>query len=155
MEHNSFTLPYHLHAWPRFWHIAWNGMKSFKRRPYWSRSLMKRIIIDELNFTKMLNRTDQHSRFLHSILFFRWITLKDQINRHKCRYWSDANPHSMLDIYTQYVQKVTVCGGILKEALFGPLYKKLQRLLVFICDNSWLQHPLITLEMFDVFDNTG
>lgn len=48
--------------------------------------------------------------------------LNGEVNKHNCRYWSDTNPHWMIEGHTQYPQKVNVWAGILNDTLIGPYF---------------------------------
>lgn len=70
----------------------------------------------------MMNRMDENPLFLYNIVFSdeATFTLKGEVNRHNCRYWSDTNPAWMLESHTQYPQKVNVWAGILNDTIIGP-----------------------------------
>lgn len=44
------------------------------------------------------------------------------VNRHNCRYWSDQNPHWMIEGHTQYPQKLNVWAGIVGGRIIGPFF---------------------------------
>lgn len=72
----------------------------------------------------MMNRIDRDPNFLYNIVFSDEciFTLKGEVNRHNCRYWSDTNPLWVTDDHTQYPQKVNVWAGILNDTLVGPFF---------------------------------
>jgi transposase len=72
----------------------------------------------------MMNRIDEDPLFLYNIVFSdeATFTLKGEVNRHNCRYWSETNPAWMLDSHTQYPQKLNVWAGILNDTLIGPFF---------------------------------
>lgn len=49
-------------------------------------------------------------------------SLHGVVNRHNCRYWSDVNPHWMIEAHTQHEQKVNVWAGILGNSIVGPFF---------------------------------
>lgn len=49
-------------------------------------------------------------------------SLHGTVNRHNCRYWSDNNPHWMVEAHTQRPQKLNVWAGILGETIVGPFF---------------------------------
>jgi len=101
-------------------------LKSIKFHPY------KIHLVQELNeddpdrrlefCETMMTKIDADPMFLYRIVFSdeSTFTLKGEVNRHNCRYWSDTNPSWMMDSHTQYPQKVNVWAGILKDQLIGP-----------------------------------
>ena len=72
----------------------------------------------------MMDRIDRYPLFLYNTVFSdeATFTLKSEVNRQNCRYWSDTNPDWMLESHTQYPQKINVCAGILNETLKGPFF---------------------------------
>lgn len=56
----------------------------------------------------MMDRMNQNGNIKNQILFADDATfsLRGEVNRHNCRFWSDANPHWMMEIHTQRPQKV-------------------------------------------------
>lgn len=72
----------------------------------------------------MMERIDAQPEFLTQIVFNdeATFTLYGNVNRHNCRYWSDANPHWMVEARTQYPQKLNVWTGILNNTLIGPFF---------------------------------
>jgi len=103
-------------------------LKSIKFHPY------KIHLVQELNeddpdrriefCETMVNKIDEDPPFLYNIVFSdeATFTLKGEVNRHNCRYWSDTNPDWMMDSHTQYPQKVNVWAGLLNNALIGPFF---------------------------------
>lgn len=104
------------------------SLKSIKFHPY------KIHLVQELNeddpdrriefCETMMDRIDRNPLFLCNIVFSdeATFTLKGEVNRHNCRYWSDTNPDWMLESHTQYPQKVNVWAGILNDTLIGPFF---------------------------------
>ena len=72
----------------------------------------------------MMNRINAAPNFLNNIVFSDEATfqLNGEVNRHNCRYWSDHNPHWMLEAHTQYPQKLNVWAGIINNTLIGPFF---------------------------------
>lgn len=48
--------------------------------------------------------------------------LNGEVNRHNCRYWSEANPHLFMETHTQRPQKLNVWAGILGDHIVGPFF---------------------------------
>ncbi|EFN87298.1 hypothetical protein EAI_02616, partial [Harpegnathos saltator] len=67
----------------------------------------------------MMDLNDKDQGFSYNIVFSDecTFTLKGEVNRHNCRYWSDTNPRWMQEPRTQYPQKVNVWGGILNNSI--------------------------------------
>lgn len=105
-----------------------NILKQIKFHPY------KIYLVQELNdddFDRriefcetMMQRIDAEPNFLFNIVFSDEATfeLNGHINRHNCRFWSDNNPHWMLEAKTQYPQKLNVWAGVLNNVLIGPFF---------------------------------
>lgn len=72
----------------------------------------------------MMNKIDERHTLLDNILFSDESTfmLNGHVNRHNCRYWSDVNPHWMLQCHTQHPQKVNVWAGIVRNSIIGPFF---------------------------------
>lgn len=71
----------------------------------------------------MIERVDVEPDFLY-IVFLDEATfeLNGNVNRHNCRFWSDTNPHWMLESHTQYPEKINIWAGILNNTLIGPFF---------------------------------
>lgn len=103
-------------------------LKSIKFHPY------KVHLVQELNEDDpdrrtefcdlMMNKIDRDPNFLYNIVFSDecTFTLKGEVNRHNCRYWSDTNPHWVREDHTQYPEKVNVWEGIFNDTLVGPFF---------------------------------
>lgn len=72
----------------------------------------------------MTTRIDADENFLFNICFSDEATffLNSTVNRHNCRYWSDANPHVFHEVHTQFPQKLNVWIGIYGDRLIGPVF---------------------------------
>ena len=72
----------------------------------------------------MMDRIDRDTLFLYNTVFSdeATFTLKGEVNRQNCRYWSDSNPDWMLESQTQYPQKINVWTSILNDTLIGPFF---------------------------------
>ena len=53
-----------------------------------------------------------------AIIFY----LNGHVNRHNCRYYSDSNPHWMIDSKRQNDPRVMVWCGILGDSVIGPFF---------------------------------
>lgn len=103
-------------------------LKNIKFHPY------KIHLVHELNeddpdrriefCERMMQRIDENPPFLYNIVFSdeATFTLKGEVNRHNCRYWTDTNPAWFIDSHTQYPQKLNVWAGILNDRLIGPFF---------------------------------
>lgn len=73
----------------------------------------------------MMERINQNPNFLSSLLVFSdeaTFQLSGKVNRHNFRYWSDENPHWMLEAHTQYPQKLNVWAGVFRDRIIGPFF---------------------------------
>ncbi|XP_067215010.1 uncharacterized protein [Linepithema humile] len=72
----------------------------------------------------MMDRIHQDPNFLHLIAFTDESTfqLNGEINRHNFRYWSDKNPHWLLEAHTQTPQKLNVWTGLIRDRIIGPFF---------------------------------
>lgn len=70
----------------------------------------------------MMQKLDINPNFVNSIVFTDESTfmLNGNVNRHNCRYWTDTNPHWMIEAHTQHPQKVNVWAGIVGQNIIGP-----------------------------------
>ena len=59
-------------------------------------------------FTENFLRIDRDPLLLYNTVFLdeTTFTLKGEVNRQNCIYWSDTNPDWMLESHTQYPQKI-------------------------------------------------
>lgn len=48
--------------------------------------------------------------------------LNGNVNKQNCRYWSDENPHIVVEGHTQNPQKLNVWCGILGDKIIGPFF---------------------------------
>ena len=97
---------------------VWRTLKKYKWHPY------KAILAHELNeddpdrrmefCEDMMTRCNADPEFVNKIIFSDEATfcLNGAVNRQNCRYWAPQNPHWMIDVHTQYPQKVNVWAGI-------------------------------------------
>jgi len=72
----------------------------------------------------MMQRIDQQSNFLHNIVFSDEASfeINGKINHHNFRYWSNENPHWMLEAHTQRPQKLNVWVGLYDNQVVGPFF---------------------------------
>lgn len=81
------------------------------RRLEFSEIMMARMNADE-NFLKNIAFSDESNFFLNG-----------SVNKHNMSYWSEENPHWMMDTRaTQYPQKVNVWAGFLDDKIIGPFF---------------------------------
>jgi len=72
-----------------------------------------------------MKKTDDDSNFIFNTVFSDEATfeLNNSVNRYNCKFWSDNNPHWMLEAHTQYPQKLnTVWAGMLNNALIDSFF---------------------------------
>lgn len=103
-------------------------LKSIRFHPY------KMHLVQELNeddpdrriefCDEMMTIINNDNNFLHNIVFSDEATfqLNGHVNRHNFRYYSDVNPHWMVEYHTQYPEKLNVWAGILNNTLIGPFF---------------------------------
>ena len=48
--------------------------------------------------------------------------LNGSVNRQNCRYWATENPHWMVEVNTQYPQKLNMWCGIVRGRVIGPFF---------------------------------
>lgn len=101
-------------------------LKGNKMRPY-KVTLVQELLEDDperrMQFCQeIMDIIDIQPDFINRILFSDEATfcLNGFVNRHNCRYWSDHNPHWMLEHRTQYPQKLNVWAGIIGNYIIGP-----------------------------------
>lgn len=72
----------------------------------------------------MMERCNNEADFVNNIIFSDEATfyLNGTVNRHNCRYWSDSNPHWMVETHTQRPQKLNVWAGICGDRIVGPFF---------------------------------
>lgn len=73
----------------------------------------------------MMTRINADANLLKRIVFSDEATffLNGSVNRHNMSYWSEENPHWMIDSRaTQYPQKVNVWAGIINDRIVGPFF---------------------------------
>ncbi|XP_025267674.1 uncharacterized protein LOC112639065 [Camponotus floridanus] len=72
----------------------------------------------------VMQRIDMDPEFATKIVFSDEATfeLNGNINRHNCRFWSDENPHWMIEAHTQHPEKLNVWTGLLAERVIGPFF---------------------------------
>lgn len=73
--------------------------------------LMTEEIRREPSLTKNICFSDESSFFLNG-----------NVNKQNCRYWSDENPHIVVEGHTQNPQKLNVWCGILGDKIIGPFF---------------------------------
>lgn len=109
----------------------------------------------------MMNKINENLGFLANIVFTDESTfcLNGTVNRHNCRYWSDTNPHWMIQKHTQHPEKLNVWAGIVGRHVVGPFFvegnlnsevylallqnqiiPEIQRVSGDNFENIWLQH---------------
>lgn len=103
-------------------------LHKYKFHPY------KMKLIHELNdddfdrrqeFCEIMAQHINHNpNFLYNVCFSDECTfsLRGDVNRHNCRFWSDTNPHVFRESHTQHPEKLNVWVGILGDNLIGPLF---------------------------------
>ncbi|KAL7286606.1 hypothetical protein TKK_0019105 [Trichogramma kaykai] len=103
-------------------------MLSFIENPHQSTrqaSLQHEMDPKSVQFCEeMMAFITQIPRFLKNIVFSDEATfqLNGNVNRQNCRYWSDVNPHWMVEGHTQYPQKLNVWAGIINDTIIGPFF---------------------------------
>lgn len=73
----------------------------------------------------MMNRINADPQLLNRIIFSDEATffLNGSVNRHNMSYWSDTNPHWIMDTRsTQWPQKIMVWAGIMNNRIIGPFF---------------------------------
>lgn len=72
----------------------------------------------------MMGWIDENPNFLYNIVFSDEATFEitGKVNRHNFRYWSDENPHWLLEASTQYPLKLNVWAGLYRDQLVGPFF---------------------------------
>lgn len=71
----------------------------------------------------LLQESDHDSTLLDRILWTDKAIFhtNDRVNRHKCVYWSDTNPHLIIEQEIN-VPRVVVWGGICSNGVIGPFF---------------------------------
>lgn len=72
----------------------------------------------------MMERCNNDPQFVEHVAFSDEASfyLNGTVNRQNCRYWSDTNPHWMMEAQTQYPEKVNVWAGIVGNNILGPFF---------------------------------
>ena len=73
----------------------------------------------------ILDKLNDNPDFLKQIVFFSdeaTFFVNGTVNRQNYRYWSDKNPHWMIETHTQHPQKVNVWAGICNNQIIGPYF---------------------------------
>lgn len=72
----------------------------------------------------MMNSINRDRNLQYKIVFTDEATfmLNGVVNRHNYRYWSDENPHWMVEKHTQHPQKLNVWAGIFGSQVVGPFF---------------------------------
>lgn len=72
----------------------------------------------------MLERFNREPNFYNCIIFSDEATfyLNGTVNRQNCRYWSNQNPHWMMESQTQRPQKLNVWAAIINNQIIGPYF---------------------------------
>lgn len=103
-------------------------LKKIKFYPY-KIHLVQELSEDDFDrrmefYDVMMRKTDDDSNFVFNVIFSDEATfeLNGLVNRHNCRFWSDNNPHWMLEDHTQYPHKLTVWADMLNNTLIGPFF---------------------------------
>lgn len=103
-------------------------LKKNKMFPY-KVSLLQELSEDDpdrrMQFCQeIMDYIDLQPNFVSRILFSDEATfcLNGFVNRHNCRYWSDHNPHWMIEHRTQHPQKLNVWAGIIGNHIIGPFF---------------------------------
>lgn len=73
---------------------------------------------------RIMARCLENPNFLPNVLFSNEATfmLNGRVNRHNCRYWSEDNPHWMLESHTQRPLKLNVWTSIIGNFIIGPFF---------------------------------
>lgn len=107
---------------------VWRTLKKYKWHPY------KAVLVHELNeddpdrriefCEDMMARCTADPEFVSRVLFSDEATfcLNGAVNRQNCRYWAPQNPHWMIEVHTQFPQKVNVWAGIVGDRILGPFF---------------------------------
>uniref|UniRef100_V5GPD3 Transposable element Tc3 transposase n=1 Tax=Anoplophora glabripennis TaxID=217634 RepID=V5GPD3_ANOGL len=83
---------------------------DFDRRTEFCEMMMEECQADP-DFVKRIIFSDEASFYLNGT-----------VNKQNCRYWSDRNPHWMMEAHTQHPQKVNVWAGIVGNRILGPYF---------------------------------
>lgn len=104
-------------------HVALNPNSSTRQIPV--ATGIPRRSIQRVQFCEDMTRIQvDNPHFLYSICFSDECTffLNGHVNRHNCRYWSDANPAIMREQHTQVPQKLNVWAGVFGINIVGPFF---------------------------------
>jgi DNA-binding XRE family transcriptional regulator len=102
-------------------------MKDLKLKPY-KPKLLQALNEDDpdrrMEFCEwILDSIEKNPNLLDQILWTDEATfqLNGRVNRHKCVYWSDNNPHFIIE-QELHTPRVIVWGGIWSNGVVGPFY---------------------------------
>lgn len=106
----------------------WRILKAYKFHPY-KIHLVHQLNEDDFDRRQefcelMVERLINNPNYLFNICFSDECSffLNSTVNRHNCRYWSDANPRIFHEVHTQTPQKLNVWAGIFGDRLIGPIF---------------------------------
>lgn len=73
---------------------------------------------------RMQNMCNLNNNLVKNIIFTDEATfcLSGNVNRQNCRYWAKENPHWMMEVHSQYPQKINVWCGIVRGRVIGPFF---------------------------------
>lgn len=73
---------------------------------------------------RLQNMCNLNNNLVTNIIFSDEATfcLNGSVNRQNCRYWATENPHWMMEVTTQYPQKLNVWCGIVRGRVIGPFF---------------------------------
>lgn len=106
---------------------VWRILKRHKFHPYGVKLVQELKLEDygkRLDFCELMDHKMRDPNFLKKICFSDESTfhLTGYVNRHNCRYWSEANPNEHREAHTQRPQKRNVWAGILGNDIIGPFF---------------------------------
>lgn len=106
---------------------VWRILKRHKFHPYGVKLVQELKQEDygkRLDFCELMDHKIRDPTFLKNTCFSDESTfhLTGYVNRHNCRYWSEANPNEHREAHTQRPQKRNVWAGILGNEIIGPFF---------------------------------
>lgn len=108
-----------------------SAQRILKRNRYFSYNphLVQELLAEDFDRRSefceiMMERCNNNFDFINQILFSDEATfcLNGTVNKHNCRFWSQENPHWMLEHHTQHHQKINVWAGIIGRNIIGPFF---------------------------------
>lgn len=107
---------------------VYNILKKYKYYPYkfhCHQELLPQDFENRASFCEIIMEKANESRdFIKNICFTDecTFTLNKKPNLHNSRYWSQHNPHYILETNSQYIERVNVWAGILGSHIIGPFF---------------------------------